>query len=95
MTQEEIKILAESMVESSKLGTANALTYVQKGLEAYKVVKIPITSEDGQYCYGMRKPYKEDKQVQTFIDFMLVYLDEAIKTLEKGEKEHEKDEKEN
>ena len=87
MTQEEIKIISESLVEASKLGAVNALTYIQKGFEAYKVVKVPIVSYNGQYCYGERIPYKEDKQVQTFVDFMLVYLDEAIKSLEKGKSE--------
>lgn len=87
MTQEKIKIISESLVEASKLGTVNALTYIQKGLEGYKKVKIPIVNSDGQYCYGERIPYKEDKQVQIFIDFMLVYLGEAIKTLEKGKVE--------
>lgn len=87
MTQEEIKILTESLVEASKLGTANALGYIKTGLEGYKKVKIPIVSNDGQYCLGERKPYEQDKQVQTFVDFMLVYLDEAIKSLEKGKSE--------
>ncbi len=88
MTQEEIKILSESMVESSKLGTVNALTYIQKGLEAFKTVEIPLlASNDGKHYYGKRKPYEEDKTLQTFVDFMLVYLDEAIKSLEKGKVE--------
>ncbi len=83
MTKEEIKFLADILVETSKLGTVNALTYIQKGLEAYKTVEIPVISEDGQYSYGQRIPYKQDKEIQTFIDFMLVYLDEAIKGLQK------------
>ena len=82
MTKEEIKIMAESLVEATKIGTVNALTCIQKGLEAYKVVEIPIVSKDSQYCYGNRIPYKDDKEVQTFVDFMLVYLDEAIKMIE-------------
>lgn len=76
MNENQIKIISESLVEASKLGTVNALTYIQKGLEAYKVVKIPIVS-------GERIPYRDDKQVKTFVDFMLIYLDEAIKSLEK------------
>jgi len=88
MTPEQIKIISESLVEASKLGTQNALTYIQKGLEAYKKVEIPIVSEDGQRYCGLKKPYEEDKQVKTFIDFMLVYLGEAIKTLEKNDKEN-------
>ncbi len=82
MTQEEIKILSESMVESSKLGAVNALGYIKAGFEAYKAVEIPIANE-----YRKRIPYREDKEVQTFIDFMLVYLDEAIKSLEKKKSE--------
>ena len=86
MTKEEIKIMTESLIEATKMGTANALTYIQKGLEAYKEVKIPIVSKDGQYCYGNRIPYRDDKEVQTFVDFMLIYLDEAIKSLTKENK---------
>lgn len=82
MTHEEIKILTESLVEASKLGTVNSLGYIKTGLEGYKKIKIPILGNDGQ-CHGERIPYKEDKEIQTFIDFMLVYLDEAIKSLEK------------
>jgi len=87
MNEKQMKIITESLVETSKLGTVNALTYIQKGLEAYKKVEIPLVSKDGQYNYGVRKPYEEDIEVRTFINFMLVYLDEAIKGLEgnKGE----------
>lgn len=83
-----MKVIADSLGEASKLGTVNALTYIQKGLEAYKTVEIPrLISNDGKHCYGKRIPYEEDKGVKTFIDFMLVYLDEAIKSLEKGKSE--------
>ena len=87
MNENQMKVIADSLLEASKLGTVNALTYIQKGLEAYKNVEIPITSPDGQYCYGKRIPYIQDKQVQMFVDFMLVYLDEAIKMLDKGKSE--------
>lgn len=86
MNPEQLKVITESLVEASNLGTVNALGYIQKGLEGYKKLEIPIVSEDGQCCYGFRIPYREDKGVQTFVDFMLVYLDEAIKTLDKKEK---------
>lgn len=86
MTQEQIKIISESLVESSKLGTVNSLGYIKAGLEAYKKVKISIVGNDGQ-CHGERIPYEEDKEVQTFVDFMLIYLDEAIKSLEKDKSE--------
>ena len=81
MDEKEIKVLTESLVEVSKLGTVNALTYIKSGLESYKKLEIPNVSEDGHYIVT-RKPYKEDKEVQMFVDFMLVYLDEAIKSLE-------------
>lgn len=74
-----MKVIAESLVEASKLGTVNALTYIKLGFEAYKKVEIPV-SVDGRY---IRIPYRDDKVIQTFVDFMLVYLGEAIKGLEK------------
>ncbi|MBR3208813.1 MAG: hypothetical protein IKF82_00950 [Bacilli bacterium] len=82
-----MKVIVDSLVEASKLGTSNALNYIKTGLEAYKKVEIPIVSEDGLAYYGLRKPYEEDKAIQTFVDFMLVYLDEAIKGFEKGKGE--------
>lgn len=86
MNENQMKIIAESLVEASKMGTVNALTYIQKGLEAYKIVEVPFVSNDGNNYYQQLCwiPYKEDKGVRTFVDFMLVYLDEAIKSLEKG-----------
>lgn len=87
MNESQIKVIANSLLEASKLGTVNALTCIKTGLEAYKTVEIPRVSEDGQYCYGLRIPYKQNKEVQTFVDFMLVYLDEAIKGLEKDKSE--------
>ena len=90
MNENQMKIIADSLVEASKLGTVNALTYIQKGLEAYKTVEIPFVSGDGKNYYYQqlyRIPYKEDQGVRTFIDFMLVYLDEAIKSLERNKSE--------
>lgn len=75
-------IILECVKDASKMTTTNALTCIQKGLEAYKEVEIPI-SKDGRYC---RIPYRDNKEVQTFVDFMLVYLDEAIKSLTKEDK---------
>lgn len=83
MTKEEIKIIADSMVESSKIGTENSLEFIKQGLKAYKELEIPIVSADGQYCYGVRIPYKQDKAIQSFVDFMLNFIDESIKMLEK------------
>ena len=81
MTEQEKKIMIDALLECSKLSTTNALTYIQKGLEAYKTVEIPIANE-----YRKRIPYRDDKDIQTFVDFMLVYLDEAIKKLDKKDK---------
>ena len=75
MNDAQLKVITEGLVEASKMGTVNALTFIQKGFEAFKEVRIPIVSKDGNYCYGERIPYREDKGVQTFVDFMLVYLD--------------------
>lgn len=90
MNEEQTKIIADSLGEASKLGTVNALTYIQKGLEAYKTVEIHIVTSlkiDGKYCSGRRIPYRDNKEVRSFIDFMLIYLDEAIKSLEKDKSE--------
>lgn len=82
MNDAQLKVITEGLVEASKLGTVNALTFIQKGFEAYKVLEIPIVGERNY----VRIPYKEDKAIQTFVDFMLVYLEEAIKTLDKKDK---------
>ena len=81
MNQEELKVIAESLAEASKIGTANALTYIQKGLEGFKKLEISLGE-----CYGVIRPYKKEG-VKEFVDFMLVYLDEAIKGLDKGKSE--------
>ena len=85
MNDEQIKIITDGLVGASKLGTVNALTYIQKGLEAFKVLEIPLLNQSGECC-GLLKPYRKEG-TREFVDFMLVYLDEAIKGLEgnKGE----------
>lgn len=83
MNEGQMKVITEGIVESAKLGAVNALTYIQKSLEAYKTLKLPIISGDGQYYYGERIPYEQDKQVQTFVDFMLVCLNEVLKKYDK------------
>lgn len=85
MNKSQIEAITKGLIEASKMGTVNALTYIQKGLEAYKTVEIPFVSHEGNNYYQQLYwiPYKEDKDVRTFVDFMLVYLDEAIKSLEK------------
>ena len=82
MNENQMKVITESLVEASKLGTVNALTYIKLGFEAYKKVAIPIV---GERSY-VRIPYREDKAIQNFVDFMLVYLNEAIKGLDKKDK---------
>lgn len=77
MNDEQMKAIAESLVESSKLGTANALTYIQKGLEAFKEVRIPINEN------SVKVPYLISG-VREFVDFMLIYLEEAIKSMEEN-----------
>ena len=90
MTKEEIKIISESMVESSKIGTANALGYIKAGLEASKDVRIPIMNRQGE-TVAIKQPYLTDG-VRELVDFMIIWLDEAIKQVDesresnKGEK---------
>lgn len=89
MNEGQIKVIADGMVKASKMGTTNALICIQKAFEAYKVVKLPVISGDGQYYYGERIPYEEDKAIQTFVDFMLVCLDEALKTFDEEDEQNE------
>lgn len=84
MNESQMKIITEGLVEASRLGTTSALAYIKAGLEAYEKLEIP------RVCYGFRRPYNEDKAIQIFVDFMLVYLDEAIKELDKKDKSEEK-----
>ena len=86
MNEEQAMVIAKSLAEASKLGTINALMCIQKMLEGYKTFKVPIISSDGQYCYGETQPYKQNREVQMFIDFMLLYLGETIKGLNKENK---------
>ena len=69
MDENQIKIMVDSLVDASKLGTVNALTYIKTGFETYKKVEI-------------RNDCKS-KEVQIFVEFMIIYLNEAIKTLDK------------
>jgi len=81
MNEGQMKVIAESLVGASKLGTVNALTYIQKGFEAFKNLEIPLGE-----CWGVDRPYRKEG-VKEFVDFMLVYLDEAIKQLDKDKGE--------
>lgn len=56
---------------------------MSKELEAFKKLEIPRVSPDGQYCYGISYPYKESKDIQKLVDFMIIFLDESIKELDK------------
>lgn len=89
MTKEEAKILSESMVEMGKMATANSLTFLKNGFEAFKKVKIPMLSADGNCCYGYKMPYTDNEQVRQLVDFMVVYLDEAIKDIDNQIKKDE------
>lgn len=85
-----MKQLYKVMWGDGKHSITNALTYIQKGIEAYKTLETPclVISKDGEhYEIGSRIPYNEDNGVRTFVDFMLIYLDEAIKSLEKDKSE--------
>lgn len=75
MNENQAKIIAESLVKASKVGTVNALTYVQKGFEAFKKIEIPVNEN------SIKIPY-QTSGVREFVDFMIIYLDEAIKTME-------------
>lgn len=84
MNDNQLKVILDSLVEASKMGTANALTYIQKGLEAFKNVKIPILNRDGE-AYAVKEPYRQEG-VREFVDFMIIYLDEAIKSIDNKDK---------
>lgn len=79
----------ESMVEMGKMATANSLTYMKSGFEAMKKTKIPMVSQDGQYCYGVKEPYKTSEEIKFIVDFMITYLDEAIKGIDNQNKVRE------
>ena len=82
MTKDEMKMLADGMIESSKIGTANGLSYIKGGFEAFKECKIPVLSKDGDII-GFNTPYV-NKGVRELVDFMIIWLDEAIKQVDES-----------
>ena len=90
--KDEIKILADSMVEMGKMSTANSLEYLKYVFEAFKKLRIPKVSQDGQYCYGVIEPYRNTKELQYIVDFMITYLEGAIKQID-NKKEDEPNDK--
>ena len=83
-SKDEVKILTESMIEMGKMSTANSLEYLKCGFEALKKAKIPMVSQDGQTCYDVIEPSKE---LQYMIDFMITYLEVAIKQINNKKEE--------
>ncbi len=87
MNKEEAKIINETMQKMDKEAAVTVLGYIKAGYEAFKKLEIPNISPDGMYCFGIKMPYKENKDVRTFVDFMITYLDEGIKGIKKNMKE--------
>ena len=98
MTKEEAKIVSETMVEMCEVTSAKTIDLVKNGFEKFKTLEVPRVSQDGQYCYGISHPYKENKDLQQLVDFMITYLDVCIESIniqieknkEKAKKEEEK-----
>lgn len=88
MTKEEIKIMSESMVGFGKTATASSLDFVKKGFEAFKTIEIPIIAPNGD-CASIKAPYRDNEGVRNLVDFMIIFLDEAIKDIDKQIKEDE------
>ena len=82
MTEKEVKLLSESMIELSNLTIQNTLTYLKSGLEAFKKCDVPIIDSTAQNCVGIKNVYKKNDDVRMFVDFLIVFLDEAIKNQE-------------
>lgn len=87
MDKEEVKIITETMQKMDREAAATVLGYIKAGYEAFKKLEIPIVTQDGMYCLGIKMPYKQNKDIQTFVDFMITYLDEGIKCIKKKYKE--------
>lgn len=87
ISKDEIKILTDSMIETGKISTINSLECLKYGFEAFKKSKIPMVSQDGQSCYGVIEPYKNSKELQYIVDFMIIYLEEAIEQINSKKEE--------
>ena len=77
MTKEEIKIMADSMVKMGKMSTASSLEYLKCGFEAFKNAENLRVSQD-----SVISPYANSKELQYIVDFMIIYLEEAIKQID-------------
>ena len=93
MTKEEVKLLSETMTELSDLTIQNTLTYLKSGLEAFKKCDIPLIDSTGQNCKGIKNVYKQNEDIRMLVDFLIVFLDEAIKNQEKRIKEKKEGQK--
>ena len=80
MTPEEMQVIKDSLLDSSKVGTLNALTFIQKGLEALKALQIPMVTYDMNNepyeFHGYRKP-----NFQESIDFLITYIQTSLDTI--------------
>ena len=93
MTKEEVKLLSETMIELSDLTIQNTLTYLKSGLEAFKKCEVPLLDSTAQNCIGIKNVYEQNKDIRMLVDFLLIFLDEAIKNQEekiKAKKEGQK-----
>ena len=77
MTPEEIQVIKDLLLDSSKVGTLNALTFILKGLEALKSFQVPMVTYDMDMepyeLHGYRKPnFKES------VDFLITYIQTSI-----------------
>lgn len=88
MTEEQ-KIFIDGMVRSSNIALANSLTFLKSGLEAFRNYQKPILSKDGMEIYGFVQPYKQDKNLQEFVDFMIVFCNRSLEMVDTGNKEEE------
>ena len=82
MTQEEVKLLSETMTELSDLTIQNTLTYLKSGLEAFKKCEVPLLDSTAQNCRGFKNVYEQNEDIRLLVDFLIVFLDEAIKNQE-------------
>lgn len=82
MTEKEAKLLSESMIELSNLTIQNTLMYLKSGLEAFKKCDVPLIDSTGQNCTGIKNVYKQNEDIRMLVDFLIVFLDEAIKNQE-------------
>lgn len=82
MSETDFKqIIVEGLKGTSNVITANTLGYIKAGVEAFKNYEIPVFNEKGE-CNTLKRPYYANG-VREFVDFMIIFLDESIKELDK------------